>query len=147
MLIQNLLESKSISGVLTVTGKTPAADAVSTMNKHHVGALLVVDEKKQLLGILSERDILTHFTACAKGVLVEEIMTPRSKLIIGHREDSIDYAMQVITVNRIRHLPILDGDTVVGLVSIGDVLKAHLQSVESENKMLEDYINGASLVI
>jgi len=147
MLIQNLLESKRISGVLTVTGKTPAADAVSTMNEHHVGALLVVDGKKQLLGILSERDILTHFTACAEGARVEEIMTPRSKLIIGHKEDSIDYAMQVITNNRIRHLPILEGDAVVGLVSIGDVLKAHLQSVETENKMLEDYINGASLVI
>lgn len=55
--------------------------------------------------------------------------------------------MQAITNNRIRHLPILEGDAVVGLVSIGDVLKAHLQSVETENKMLEDYINGASLVI
>jgi CBS domain-containing protein len=147
MIIEQLLRNKSISGVLTVTGDTPVAGAVETMNEHHVGALLVVDGRKHLLGIISERDIMTHFNACKEDILVEEIMTPRSKLIIGHKEDSIEYAMQVITNNRIRHLPILEGDMVTGLVSIGDVLKAHLQSIATENKMLEDYINGASLVI
>ena len=147
MLIKKLLENKSISGVLTVRAETPVADAVAVMNQHHIGALLVVDEKNQLLGILTERDILTHFDACTAGILVSEIMTPRSRLIIGHDDDTLEYAMQVITHNRIRHLPILEQEKVIGLVSIGDVLKAHLKSVEMENKMLEDYVTGASLVI
>ena len=74
-------------------------------------------------------------------------MTPRSRLIIGHRDDTVEYAMRVFTNNKIRHLPVLEGDRIIGIVSIGDALKAHLESLEHDNKMLEDYVTGASLVI
>ena len=147
MIIEQLLKDKQISGILTVTGDTPVAGAVETMNQHHVGALLVVDGEKRLLGIVSERDVMRHFAACTEGLQVEEIMTPKERLIIGHSDDTLEYAMRTITENRIRHLPILERERLVGILSIGDVLKAHLRTVERERKMLEDYVNGASLVI
>jgi CBS domain-containing protein len=147
MLIEALLKSKAVPGVITITGDTPVADAVTEMNKHHIGAVLVVNQEKQLLGILSERDILHHFTECSRGLSVEDIMTPRSRLIIGHTDDTIEYAMKVFTNNKVRHLPVLDGDCIIGIISIGDVLKAHLKSLEHDNKMLEDYVTGASFVI
>lgn len=147
MLIENLLKAKSMTEVLTIPHARPAADAVATMNEHRVGALLVTDDAGVIQGIITERDILRKFRECAAGASVEEVMTPRSRLIIGHKKDSLDYAMKVFTENRVRHLPIFDGDSLVGLISIGDALKAHLKEVEFDNKMLEDYVNGASLVI
>jgi len=147
MLIEALLKSKAVPGVITIAGDTPVAEAVAQMNKHHIGAVLVVDRDKQLLGILSERDVLRHFTECAKGLTAEKIMTPRSRLIIGHKDDTVEYAMRVFTNNKVRHLPVLDGDRIIGIVSIGDALKAHLENLKHDNKMLEDYVTGASLVI
>lgn len=147
MLIENLLRSKPLTGVLTIPHARPAADAVATMNEQRVGALLVTDDDGVLLGIITERDILRRFKECAAGARIEEVMTPRSKLIIGHKNDSLDYAMKVFTENRVRHLPIFEGERLIGLISIGDVLKAHLKEVELDNKMLEDYVTGASLVI
>jgi CBS domain-containing protein len=66
-------------------------------------------------------------------------------LIIGVPDDSLDYVMGIMTKNRIRHLPVMDGKKLVGIVSIGDVVNAHLEETEFENRMLKDYIHGVTL--
>jgi CBS domain-containing protein len=75
--------------------------------------------------------------------LVREVMT--KDLIVGVPDDSLDYVMGVMTKNRIRHLPVMDGKKLVGIVSIGDVVNAHLEETEFENRMLKDYIHGVTL--
>ncbi len=72
--------------------------------------------------------------------LVADIMT--TELVIGVPDDRLDYVMGVMTQNRIRHLPIMDAGSLVGIVSIGDVVRAHLQETQYENRMLKDYIHG-----
>ncbi len=65
-----------------------------------------------------------------------------TELVIGVPDDRLDYVMGVMTQNRIRHLPIMDSGSLVGIVSIGDVVRAHLQETQYENRMLKDYIHG-----
>lgn len=138
--------------VLTIEPGRTVHEAICKLNEHRVGALLVVEEGGEVRGIITERDILrqcaencVRLKAPAKGVsdcpsLVEDSMT--KELIIGVPDDSLDYVMGIMTKNRIRHLPILDDQKLVGIVSIGDVVNAHLKETGFENRMLKDYIHG-----
>jgi len=102
-----------------------------------------VNKSGKIEGIVSERDILHHLEGYAMDRPVKEIMTPMQKLIIGHLDDSIEYAMTMFTKSKIRHLPIIEGDKLVGMVSIGDAVKSQLSNVEFEKKALMDYITGS----
>lgn len=119
--------------------------AVELLNKHKIGSLLVMDDKQKLAGIITERDILFK---CAnsikdnKNIRVPEIMTHQEQLIIGTINDTLSYAMQVMTNKKIRHLPIVNQERVIGIVSIGDVLKEVLEQSESEIRLLREYITN-----
>jgi len=97
----------------------------------------------EAVGIITERDILR---VCSQGAQwlasrrVAEVMT--EDLIVGEPDDSIDYVMGIMTNNRIRHLPIVGQGGLNGMVSIGDVVKVHLQETEYENRHLKQYIRG-----
>jgi CBS domain-containing protein len=134
--------------VHTVKADDTAMQALSLMNQNRIGALVVEDGTGRIAGILTERDILRHVNA-AGGSLgagkVRELMTPRDKLIVATDSHNLDYVMQVMTRNRIRHVPVVDGDWLVGLLPIGDLVKCHLSDVEQENKFLHDYVTGRYL--
>src|SRR6056297_2071674 len=105
-------------------------DAVALLNNHKIGSLLVMNSDKKLEGILTERDILykcLNSTKNNKETKVADIMTPKEKLIIGTVDDTISYAMKVMTNHRIRHLPIVNKEKVIGLLSIGDIIKTVLE--------------------
>ena len=109
----------------------------------HVGALLVLDDDGHPVGIISERDVLRecHRRGGRLGeVAVRDIMTP--DLLIGVPDDDLAYSMGIMTNNRIRHLPVVDGERIAGLVSIGDVVKACLEETEYENRYLKEYITA-----
>jgi CBS domain-containing protein len=111
------------------------------MVTHHIGSLIVLDDQGQVIGIITERDILRECTARSeqvKTILVQQVMT--KDLIISVPADEVGCVMGVMTQNRIRHLPILDGGRLKGLISIGDVVKAQLEATESENRYLREYI-------
>lgn len=146
MLIKDLLSHKG-NTVFTIQEKTSTLDALKTLNKKHVGSLIVIDADGKVAGILSERDILTHIQQSVQGVPVTTIMTPKDKLIISHGDDSIDYAMSIMTEKRIRHLPVFEGDDLIGLVSIGDVMKAVSKDLEFESKLLNEYISGSYTMV
>jgi CBS domain-containing protein len=123
----------------------PAAtvyDALSLMATHDVGALVVLDEGR-LVGMFSERDyarkVILHGKA-SKELAVSDIMTPRV-LCVGP-DDSVEACMSLMTDKRIRHLPVLDGDTVLGIVSIGDIVKAQLHEQQFVITQLERYITA-----
>jgi CBS domain-containing protein len=139
MQIQDVLKTKG-SHVETITPDATLRQAVHQACARHIGALLVVDGEGQLRGIITERDILRQCDARADldRVRVGDAMT--SQLIIGFPEDDLQLAMNVMTQRRIRHLPILNDGKVVGLVSIGDIVKALHEEEEVEIRYLRDYI-------
>src|SRR5512147_1986750 len=135
-----LLRAKG-SEVLTVSPDTPVFEALGVMAEKNVGALLVV-EGERLVGIFSERDyarkvILKGKTS--KETLVHEIMSTQVVCIGPDR--TIEECMALMTDKRIRHLPVLEGDRVVGVISIGDVVKAIIAEQEFAIEQLQSYIS------
>ncbi len=129
--------------VYTVRPDQTVQEAVRILMQHRVGALLVEDDQGSAVGIISERDVLRECVDRAAElwrIPVREAMT--RDLIIGVPDDEIGYTMGIMTQNRIRHLPVMDSGRVVGMVSIGDVVKATLDETEYENRYLKEYIQS-----
>jgi CBS domain-containing protein len=128
--------------LISVPSTATVYDALVLMARHDVGALVVLDEGR-LTGLFSERDyarkVILHGKA-SKELTVSEIMTPRV-LCIG-LDDSVEACMTLMTDNHVRHLPVMEGDTVVGIVSIGDVVKALLHEQQFVIHQLERYITA-----
>jgi CBS domain-containing protein len=140
MKVRDILAAKG-SRVITVEKSSTVIDAMSIFSANRVGSLLVMDKDSNILGIIGARDVLmavlSHLDDL-KTLTVDKIMT--TNLIVGTLDDSIDYILAVMTENRVRHIPILDGNELKGLVSIGDVVKSQLKEKDVENKYLKDYI-------
>jgi CBS domain-containing protein len=144
MSVSAILGQKSRE-VFSIEPQVKLCDCIKKLNDKRVGALLVIDKKGTLEGIISERDILRK-AFDTKGKMcdspVNATMTPKSKLITARKDSTIKEVMQTMTTNRIRHLPIMDGEKVLGIVSIGDVIKGLLDEVIAENEQIKDYILG-----
>ncbi len=144
MTIKDVIRQKGEKVYSLQTGET-LREALANMTAHRIGALLIMDRNREIAGILSERDILRHLDN-GGGILgkatVEEVMTPRHRLVVVAEDDDLDYAMGIMTRNRVRHLPVVAAGKLCGMVSIGDLIKAQLSCREHENKMLQDYIAG-----
>ncbi len=142
MKVKDILREKG-SAVHTIGPDAFIADAIQVLNKHKIGALLVVDEAGTILGILTERDILRvcETKALQLGQIpVRQEMT--KDLLIGLPDDDVNYVMSIMTQKRIRHFPIVSEGRLAGMVSIGDVTKARLDQAEFEARHLYDYITG-----
>jgi CBS domain-containing protein len=136
MTLRDILQVKG-NQVYTVRPDQTVQDAVGILMQHRVGALLVVDEQGSGVGLISERDILReclHRSDQLGRIPVREAMT--RDVIIGLPDDAIGHAMSLMTNNRVRHLPVMDGGALAGLVSIGDVVKAMLDETAHENRYL-----------
>ncbi len=144
MLVRDILRKKG-SHVVTIEAHRSVQDAIRSLVENNIGALLVTAPDDQLVGIFTERDILRE-AAVRPGqlseTLVGDVMT--RSVVIGVPEDTIEYVMGIMTQNRIRHLPVLEEDELVGIVSIGDVVNAQLRETEFENRLLKDYIHGVT---
>jgi len=141
MKIRNVLDQKGYE-VVTVPPSFSVQDAMRLLVEHNIGSVVVTDDRK-ILGILTERDILRLAAADAATMVnrrVDEVMT--RDLVVGLLEDSVEYVMEIMTKNRIRHLPILDDGWMQGILSIGDVVNALRHKVEAENRYMRDYIQG-----
>ncbi|MBB6481257.1 CBS domain-containing protein [Spirochaeta isovalerica] len=141
MTISEILKQKK-SAIYTVTDKATVREAVIIMNEKKIGSLIVENEKKEVAGIITERDILSKVCprddSWQKSVI--EVMTPREELIIGMTDDTVSYVMNIMTDKRIRHLPVFEKDKLVGVVSIGDVVKNVMELSETEAKLLREHI-------
>jgi uncharacterized protein len=141
MKIRDILRTKG-HDVITIAPDQPVLAAVRVLSEHRIGALVVRSEGG-IDGIISERDVLNLAAgdpARLTDTPVADVMT--SNVIVGVPEDDLDYVMNIMTNNRIRHLPVVEGERLVGLVSIGDVVNAVRRSVEAENRHLKEYIQG-----
>lgn len=139
MKVADLL-SKKESTIHHIPSETKLLEAIKKLNKNNVGALLVLDNEK-LSGVITERDILHALeNKDINKLKVKDIMT--TSLITCTKKDPIENVMSVMTVNHIRHLPILENDVLIGIISIGDVVKTLLQKTKDEAEHLKDYIHG-----
>lgn len=140
MKAETILRSKG-SGVVTISMTDRIADAIELLNKHNIGALVVSGPDGQVTGILSERDIIRRLTGDSTALMfrtVAECMT-RDPYTCSP-DTGIEELMQMMTNKRIRHMPVIDGKKLVGVVSIGDVVKRKIEVTEEEAAALRDYI-------
>ena len=140
--VRQILRDKG-SSVLTIEPHATVFDALKLMAEKNVGALLVV-ERGKLVGILSERDYARKVLLLSKSSLntpVRDIMTERVMFI--RPEQTVEECMALMTDKHIRHLPVLVGEQLVGVVSIGDLVKASIDEKDFMIKQLENYITGS----
>jgi len=151
-------ESTTISDIMKVKGKSADGswlwcttddsvyDAVKSMTQHNVGALVVVKPgDKKLAGIITERDYLRKIIVqgrSSKSTKVGDIMTEENKLITVSPTTRVLRAMQLMTDNRIRHIPVVDDKGMIGMVSIGDVVRAVVSEHREELNRLNAFIQG-----
>jgi len=142
MKVRDILKTKGPE-VITIHDEKMVYDAMEVLVKNRIGSLLALDGQGAIVGILTERDILNvgyEKYDTLKSTPVREVMT--TDLIIGEPEDELDCVENLMTEHRIRHLPILEQKRLVGLISIGDVVKHQKKVSEYENRHLKDYIDS-----
>ena len=146
MRLQDILAVKGTT-VFTTAPDVSLAELVRQMVEHNIGAMLVCQRDltlgERLVGIVSERDMLRCFAAgkCdLQQLKVGDVMT--TKLITAAPADSVADLMGVMTTHRIRHVPVMSGEHLVGVVSIGDLLKAQHDHLVAENQFMRDYIQS-----
>ena len=143
MIASKILSEKGAS-VFTVQPGDTLADAARTLTAHKVGAAVVVDSSGAPQGVFSERDltrVIAERGEAALALTVADAMT--RSLIIAEPGASIDALMGLMTDKRVRHILIMDGHAMAGVVSIGDVVKRKIASAEAEAESLKAYIEGA----
>ena len=140
--IQQLLATKKHQEVISIAPHRPVFDALVVMAEYEIGALMVLEGDK-LVGIFSERDYAREVVLkgkSSKTTAVSEVMT--ANVIFVKLSDTVEQAMTVMTEKRIRHLPVLDNAKVVGMLSIGDLVKETIASQQGLIRQLESYITG-----
>jgi CBS domain-containing protein len=137
--VRQMLDAKP-PAVYAIGPDAPVFDAVRLMAEKHIGAVLVM-EQGRLVGIVTERDYARKVVLQGRSsaqTLVREIMTP--EVICVRLDDTTTHCMQLVTDRRIRHLPVCDGDAVLGVVSIGDLVKTVIEDQQLEISQLQRYI-------
>ena len=140
MFVSDILAQKG-GLVFSVTPDTTAAEVAKQLSVKRIGSVLVLNDQSTVVGIVSERDLVralaTH-GAKAMELEIRQIMT--REVVSCHPDDSIDEVMQTMTSGRFRHIPVVHHGELLGLVSIGDVVKARLEETEHETEALKAYI-------
>ena len=144
MLVRHIV---SVSGAEVATARPDAtiADAAKLLKERNIGALVITTEDGQLAGILSERDLvrgLPDHGADLLALKVKDRMT--ADVTTCSPDDRVDGIMKLMTDGRFRHLPVVENGKLVGIVSIGDVVKSRLEELESETTTLREYIAGSA---
>ena len=143
MVIAGILKHKGAQ-VLSVTPTASVVEVIEVLARRRIGAVLVVDGGSELRGILSERDVVRSFAehgARSLEMTAAELMTADVKT--ASPETTVDEALAMMTDGRFRHVPVVEGERLVGLVSIGDVVKAKIGEAEQEVDSLRAYLAGA----
>jgi CBS domain-containing protein len=134
--------------LISIGPKATIRDAIQTLVEHKIGALPVCDGKGKLLGIITERDILKE---CGQRNMeidttkVQDIMT--KDLVIGIPEDNISYVMEAMTRKRVRHLPVMVGRKIEGIISARDIIEYQLEESRAKVRYLSDYLEVVTAIL
>jgi CBS domain-containing protein len=140
--VAQILRSKPDQAVYTITPTTTVFDALKLMAEKSIGALLIVDGER-IVGIMTERDYARKVILMSRSSIetpVRDIMT--SEVLYVRPDQSSEECMALMTENRMRHLPVMDRGTLIGLISIGDLVKAIISEQKFIIEQLEHYITG-----
>ena len=143
MLVSHILKSKSDDGVVTLPPGTTVAKLAEVLSSRRIGAVVISADGRMVQGIVSERDVVRELGRRGPACLsdrVESLMTAR--VTTCGRNDMADAVLAVMTEGRFRHMPVVEKDQMVGLISIGDVVKARLSELSMEKDALEGMIKG-----
>ncbi len=143
MTVQQILKLKGDAAVVTVPSTASLSEVAQVLSARRIGAVIVSDDGQRPLGILSERDIVRELGRRGVSCLsdpVTRVMT--AKLVTCQRGDRATEVMQKMTDGRFRHMPVMDGEVMVGFISIGDVVKSRLSELSMEKDALEGMIKG-----
>ncbi|MBC9882533.1 CBS domain-containing protein [Bradyrhizobium sp. INPA01-394B] len=142
MTVRSILNTKGHQ-IMSVAPDAKLAAAVKLLGEKKIGAVLVMDQSR-LEGILSERDIVRVLGERGAAVLDEPVSQVMTRKVVTCKEtDTVAELMEMMTKGKFRHLPVLENNKVVGLISIGDIVKRRVQEYESEQEALRDYIKTA----
>jgi CBS domain-containing protein len=142
MRVSQLLATKGHE-VATISQERSVSDAIALLKERGIGALVVTGAKSPLVGIFSERDVVRALATNGESTLhqkVSELMS--SDVSVCKESTELNDLMTMMTERRIRHVPVVDDDRLVGMISIGDVVKARLDELEHDKKDLLDYVSG-----
>ena len=143
MIVKAILAAKG-GNIVSIEPTATLDAAVKTLAEHKIGALLVLGPDRRLIGILSERDIVRVLAERGASMLPQplaQVMT--RKVVTCSQSDTVGVLMELMTTGKFRHLPVIEDEKVIGVVSIGDVVKHRLQEIEQESAALRDYIQSA----
>ena len=144
MTIAAILKHKG-NAVITIEPTATVPEIARKLTEHRIGAVLVMDKADQVLGIVSERDIVRSVATNGARTLemtAGQLMTRAVHL--AHPDMTVEEAMRKMTIGRIRHLPVMHDNAIVGMVSIGDVVKSRIMQADTEVDSLRAYIGGAA---
>jgi CBS domain-containing protein len=144
MFVRQILSSKG-DAIVSIQPTARIADVTILMSQERIGAVVVLDASGRLSGIVSERDIARGLAEHGSALLemgADQIMT--RDVVTCSPDDGIDGLMRKMTTGRFRHLPVIEQAKIVGIVSIGDIVKHRLEELEAESSLLQDYIAGAA---
>lgn len=143
MLVHQILASKASDAVMTVSPDTSVAQAAAILSERRIGSLVISTDGRRAEGILSERDIVREVGRRGSICLTENVSTLMTRGVITcTRTDRAEDVLQKMTDGRFRHLPVVEDGAMVGLISIGDVVKARLSELAMEKDALEGMIMG-----
>ena len=144
MNVRQIISRKPIQSVATISASTALTAAASEMAAKKIGALIVSESGLSVEGIISERDVVrrlaTDGAECVKLKVSDAMVT---KVTTCGPQDSSASVMQRMTEGRFRHMPVVDNGNLLGVISIGDVVKARMDEIEHENRAMEEMIKGA----
>jgi len=143
MTVRAILDTKGHHVESVQSGATLSA-VIKILGEKKIGAVLVLNMAERIEGILSERDIVRVLSERGAGVLDEPISNVMTRKVVSCRQsDTVGAIMEMMTLGKFRHLPVVEDGNVVGLISIGDVVKWRVQEYEREQEALRDYIKTA----
>ncbi|MFA5538511.1 MAG: CBS domain-containing protein [Gemmobacter sp.] len=143
MLVQQILKSKASEEVFTIAPGSSVREAAGVLSSRRIGSVVVSPDGRRIAGILSERDIVRELGKRGVGCFddrVDDMMT--TKIVTCARGDKADRVLERMTEGRFRHMPVVEEGEMIGLISIGDVVKARLMELSMENEALEGMIKG-----
>jgi len=143
MRISQVLAGKPSQDVITVKPDATVRELIALLAQYNIGALVVSEDGTTLAGIVSERDVVRRLNedeqvldAKVSAIMTSDVKTARS-------DQPLVELMQEMTERRFRHMPVVDGDTLTGIVSIGDIVKSRMSELEFERDQLDSYVHGA----
>ncbi|MEX0319783.1 MULTISPECIES: CBS domain-containing protein [unclassified Ruegeria] len=144
MLVQAILKSKATPGVFTVTSSATVTEVSKVLAEKRIGTVVVSDDDGQTAsGILSERDIVRELAANGSGCLTEPVGNYMTRNVVTcTRQNTVQDILTTMTEGRFRHMPVVEEGKLVGIVTLGDVVKAQLTELEMEKDALEGMIMG-----